>query len=59
MTHKRLHSYDIALIGIVLVAFGIAALASASQLGDGLLFAVTPWTLAVATFVVARRPSRR
>jgi hypothetical protein len=58
-THKRLSSYDIALIGIVLVACGIAALASASRLGDGLLFAGAPWALAVATFIAARRPSRR
>lgn len=58
-THKRLSSYDIALIGIVLVACGIAALASASQLDDGLLFAGAPWALAVATFIAARRPSRR
>jgi hypothetical protein len=58
-THKRLSSYEIALIGIVLVAFGIAALASASALGDGLLLAGAPWALAVATFVAARRPSRR
>jgi hypothetical protein len=58
-TRKRLRSYDIALIGIVLVAFGIAALASASQLGDGLLFAGAPWALAVATFVAARRPRGR
>jgi hypothetical protein len=58
-TRKRLRSYDIALIGIVLVACGIAALARAPHIGDGLLFAGAPWTLAVATFVAARRPGRR
>lgn len=58
-TRKRLRSYDIALIGIVLVACGIAALASASRFGDGLLLAGAPWTLALATFAVARRPGRR
>ena len=58
-TRKRLRSYDIALIGIVLVACGIAALASASRLGDGLLLAGAPWALALATFAAARRPGRR
>jgi hypothetical protein len=43
----------------VLVACGIAALASASQLRDGLLLAGAPWVLAIATFVAARRPGRR
>jgi len=58
-TRKRLRSYDVALIGIVLVACGIAALASASALGLGLLLAGAPWSLALATFAVARRPGRR
>ena len=58
-TRKRLGSYEIALIGIVLVACGIGALASASQLGEGLLLAGAPWALAVATFAFARRPGRR
>ena len=58
-TRKRLRSNDIALIGIVLIACGVAALASASGLGDGLLLAGAPWTLALATFAAARRPGRR
>jgi len=58
-TRKRLRSYDIALIGIVLIACGVAAFASASGLGDGLLLALVPWALALATFAAARRSRRR
>jgi len=55
-TRKRLRSNEIALIGIVLLAFGIAVLAGAPQFGAlRVVLAGTMWSGAVATFVVARR----
>ena len=58
-TRKRLRRYDIALIGIVLLACGIAVLAAAPRLGYGLPLAGALWSSAAATFSVARRPGRR
>ncbi len=58
-TRKRLRSYDIALIGIVLLACGIAVIAGAPSIGYGLPLAGALWSSAAATFAFARRPSRR
>lgn len=55
----RMRSYDIALIGIVLLACGIAALASLPGIALGLPLAGALWTSALTTFAVARRPGRR
>jgi len=55
----RMRSYDIALIGIVLLACGIAALASVPGIAFGLPLAAALWSSAVGTFAVARRPGRR
>jgi hypothetical protein len=55
----RMRSYDIALVGIVLLACGIAALASVPGIALGLPLAAALWGSALGTFVVARRPSRR
>jgi hypothetical protein len=58
-TRKRLSSYDIALIGIVLLACGIAVLAAVPQIGAALPSAGVLWTGALMTFAAARRPHRR
>ena len=55
----RMRSYDVALIGIVLLAVGIAVLAAAPALGLGLPLAAALWSSAFGTFAVARRPGRR
>jgi hypothetical protein len=55
----RMRSYDIALIGIVLLACGIAAIASVPGIALGLPLAAALWSSAVGTFAVARRPGRR
>jgi hypothetical protein len=55
----RMRSYDIALIGIVLLACGIAALASVPGVAIGLPLAAALFSTAVGTFAVARRPGRR
>lgn len=55
----RMRSYDIALIGIVLLASGIAALASVPGIAIGLPLAAALFSTAVGTFAVARRPGRR
>ena len=55
-TRKRLRSNEIALIGIVLLAFGIAVLAGAPRFGAlRVALAGMMWVGALATFVVARR----
>ena len=58
-TRKRFSSYDIALIGIVLLACGIAVLASVPQIGAALPSAGALWAGALVTFAAARRPRRR
>jgi hypothetical protein len=45
---------DVALIGIVLLACGIAALATGAGLAERLVLAGGLWTAALATFVAAR-----
>jgi len=47
---------DLALIGIVLIACGIAALASGVALAERVVVAGGLWSAAFATFVAARRP---
>jgi hypothetical protein len=54
----RMRSYDIALIGIVLLACGVAVLAGAPQLAYGLPIAAALWSSALMSFAVARRPRR-
>jgi hypothetical protein len=46
---------DVALIGIVLLACGIAVLAAGAGLAERLLFAGGLWSAAVAAFAAARR----
>jgi hypothetical protein len=46
---------DVALIGIVLLAGGIAVLATGVGLGARLLLAAGLWSAALAAFVAARR----
>jgi len=46
---------DVALIGIVLLACGIAVLASGVGLAERLLLAGALWSAAVVTFAAARR----
>jgi hypothetical protein len=46
---------DVALIGIVLLACGIAALATGAALSERAMLAGALWSAAVATFVAARR----
>jgi hypothetical protein len=46
---------DVALIGIVLLACGIAALALAAGLAERLVFAGGLWSAAVVAFAAARR----
>ena len=46
---------DVALIGIVLLACGIAVLATGAGLAERLLMAGGLWTAALATFAAARR----
>ena len=55
----RLRSYDIALIGIVLLACGIAVLATAPGPALALPAAGALWSSALMSFAVARRPGRR
>jgi hypothetical protein len=55
----RLRSYDIALIGIVLLACGIAVLATAPGPLLALPAAAALWSSAAMSFAVARRPGRR
>jgi hypothetical protein len=55
----RLRSYDIALIGIVLLACGIVALVTAPGPGLALPAAAALWSSALMSFAVARRPGRR
>lgn len=47
---------DVALIGIVLLACGIAALATGADLAERLVLAGGLWAAALATFAAARRP---
>ena len=55
-TRKGLRSNEIALIGIVLLALGIAVLAGAPQFGAvRVALASAMWAGALATFVAARR----
>jgi hypothetical protein len=56
---RRMRSYDIALIGIVLLACGVVALASVPGIALGLPLAAALWSTAVATFGAARSPRRR
>jgi hypothetical protein len=58
-TRRWLRSYDIALIGIVLLACGIAVLATLPQIGTALPSAGVLWTGALMTFLAARRPRGR
>jgi len=46
---------DLALIGIVLIACGIAVLASSTALAERATLAAGLWTGAVAVFAAARR----
>jgi hypothetical protein len=46
---------DVALVGIVLLACGIAALATGVGLGERLLLAGGLWSAAVVAFAAARR----
>jgi len=46
---------DVALIGIVLLACGIAVLATGAGMAERLLMASGLWTAALATFAAARR----
>jgi hypothetical protein len=46
---------DVALIAIVLLACGIAVLATGAGLAERLLMAGGLWTAALATFAAARR----
>jgi len=46
---------DVALIGIVLLACGIAVLATGAGMAERLLMAGGLWTAALATFAAARR----
>ena len=55
----RLRSYDIALIGIVLLACGIAVLATAPGPRWHCRRPRALWSSALMTFAVARRPGRR
>jgi hypothetical protein len=54
-TRKRLRSNEIALIGIVLLALGIAVLAGAPRLGARVALSSALWAGALGTFVAARR----
>jgi hypothetical protein len=56
---KHLRSNDVALIGIVLLAVGIAVLAAGTQLADRLLLAGALWAGAGVVFAAARHPNRR
>jgi hypothetical protein len=47
---------DVALIGIVLVACGIAVLATNTALGARLVLAGALWSAALSVFAAARRP---
>jgi hypothetical protein len=46
---------DVALVGIVLLACGIAVLAVGASLGERLVFSGGLWSAAVAAFAAARR----
>ena len=46
---------DVALIGIVLLACGIAVMAIGASLGERLVFAGAAWSAAFAAFAAARR----
>jgi hypothetical protein len=46
---------DVALVGIVLLACGIAMLATGAGLAERLVSAGTLWTAAFAAFLTARR----
>jgi hypothetical protein len=46
---------DLTLIGIVLLACGIAVLATGADLSERLGLAVALWTAAIATFAAVRR----
>ena len=54
-TRKRLRSNEIALIGIVLLALGIAVLAGEPRVGGRLALAGALWVASLVTFVAARR----
>lgn len=54
-TRKRLRSNEIALIGIVLLAFGIAVLAGEPRVGGRWALAGALWVGSLVTFVAARR----
>lgn len=52
-------SNDLALIGVVLLAAGIAVLAAGTGLAETLVGAVGLWTSALVVFAAARNPGRR
>jgi len=57
LTVSTIKRNDLALIGIVLLACGIAMLAvQGAALAERLVLAGGLWTAALATFVAARRP---
>jgi hypothetical protein len=56
---KRLRSNEVALIGIVLLAGGIAVLASGPRLPDRFPLAGALWAGALAMFAAARHPTRQ
>jgi hypothetical protein len=59
VSRKRLRSNDLALIGIVLLACGIAILAAGAGLGERLAATAGLWTSALVVFGAARQPGRR
>jgi hypothetical protein len=54
-TTKRMSSNDMALIGVVLLALGIAVLAAGASLAETLVGTAGLWSCALAVFGVARR----
>ncbi len=59
VTRKRLRSNDLALIGIVLLAAGIAVFAAGADLAERLGVAAGLWTSALGVFGAARQPNRQ
>jgi hypothetical protein len=58
-TSKRMSSNDMALIGVVLLALGIAVLATGAGLLETATVTAGLWTSAALTFASARHPGRR
>jgi membrane associated rhomboid family serine protease len=56
---RHLRNNDVALIGIVLLACGIAVLAAGPRVPARLLFAGALWASAGVMFAAARHPGRR